>query len=376
MGENREKYRDIKKYNRVKILVSVVSIIFVIGFLIAVLFSGFSLYLEQKVKIVTGHQYLAMLIFVYLLMAVGGILTLPLEFYSTYITEHRYGLSNQRLIQWMLNKLKEISIGVVIFTPLLILFYYFIRKFPVNWWIPLGAAYFLFSVILAKLGHIIILPIFYKLERLSDESLKESLKRLADEVGLKVSDVYTFNLSKETKKANAAFAGFGRTKRIILSDTLLQNFSPQEIEAVVAHEVGHYRRGHIWKELSAGFVLTFGGLFVASRLFRLSMGYFGGSDGYELSVLPLLALYLIAFGIVTMPVMNMISRIFERQADSFVASIKTLIGPYITALERLGEMNKADREPNPVIELLFYTHPSIGRRIDYLRGKLEDVRIG
>lgn len=359
--------REIKRYNRIKILVSVASILLGVGFLAGVLLTGFSAVLERWVSGVTDQAYVGFLLFLLILGGMETVLSLPLSFYGGYVVEHRFGLSNQSLGRWCWEEVKGMLVGVALLTPLMLLFYFFLRRFPVTWWIPVGGLFFLFSVLLAKLGPVLLFPLFYRFVPVEDASLKHRLERLAEKVGLDVSGMFSFNLSKNTKKANAAFAGLGKTRRVLLADTLLEHFSAEEIEAVAGHELGHYRYGHLWKGILVGLVLSFGGLFVASVLFRLTMEHFGGVWGDELAALPLLGLLLMGFGLVTAPVQNAISRHFERQADGFTVELCGGGASFVVALEKLETLNKADREPHPLVEFLFYGHPSLKKRIACIR---------
>jgi len=359
--------QEIKQYNRIKILLSVTSLSIGVVFLLAVLFSGFSATLEKWIQGITGHPYLEFLLFILILSGVEMFITLPLDFYGGYVVEHRFGLSNQSFGRWCWEEIKEMLVALVLFTPLLVIFYFFLRRFPLFWWVFVGFIYFLFSVLLVKLGPVLLFPLFYKFSPIEDESLKSRLKSISEKVGLTVSGIFSFNLSKNTKKANAAFAGLGKTRRILLADTLLENFSIEEIETVTAHELGHYCHGHLWKGIFLSLVFTFGGLFSSNVLFRLTMKSFGGVRGDELATLPLLALFLMGFGLVVAPLQNAVSRHFERQADLFSAELTKNPDSFISALEKLEKLNKADREPHPLVEFFFYSHPPIKKRIDNIR---------
>ncbi len=359
--------KEIKQYNRIKILLSVISLFIGAAFLLSVLFSGFSTVLEKWIQSITGHPYLAFLLFVFILGGIEMVITLPLGFYSGYVVEHKFGLSNQSFGRWCWEEMKEMLVALVLFTPLLVIFYFFLRQFPLFWWVFVGFIYFFFSVLLVKLGPVLLFPLFYKFSPIENESLKNRLKSISEKIGLTVSGIFSFNLSKNTKKANAAFAGLGKTRRILLADTLLENFSIEEIEAVVAHELGHYRYGHLWKGIFLSLVFTFGGLFSSNILFRLTMKNFGGVRGDELSALPLLILFLMGFALVVTPFQNAVSRHFEREADLFSVELTKNPEHFISALERLEKLNKSDREPHPLVEFFFYSHPPIKKRIDSIR---------
>ena len=367
LADRRDGPSEAKKYNRIKLMLSVISVVLGIGFLAVILLTGFSAALEKKIWDFTSQRWLGFLIFVHTLGFMETMITLPLGFYGGFVVEHQYKLSTQSFGRWCWEEFKGLLVGLVLLTPLLLLFYFFLIRYPSSWWIPVGVVFFMFSFLLAKLGPVLIFPLFYTFSPVSDESLKKRLQLISERVGLHVAGVFSFNLSKNTKKANAAFAGLGRTRRILLADTLLDNFTSDEIAAVTGHELGHYRYHHIWKTIFLGFVLTFGGLYLASFFYWITLPSFGGTRGDELAVLPLLALFLFGFGLITMPVQNLLSRRFERQADRFVAEEIGGSDALVSALDKLGELNKADREPHPVVEFLFYSHPSLKKRLDYIR---------
>ena len=354
---------ETKKYNRQKIILGVASTILGIVFLTAVLVSGASAAVEDIVSAWTRAAIPAFILYTLILGGAGFLIELPLSFIGGYVLEHRYGLSQQSFGRWWLEMVKGLGVTLVIGLPLLIIFYLLLRRFPVLWWIPVGGVYFIFSVLLAQLAPVLLFPLFYRFTPLEDTGLVDQLQSISASEGLRVKGVYRFNLSKNTKKANAAFTGLGSTRRILLSDTLLDGFPPEEVVAVLAHELGHYRFGHLWKGLIAGFILSMGGLFLAGLGYRLTMGAFGGVRGDELAVLPLLALFLAAFGLVTAPLQNALSRHFERQADGYAVKKIGDVKNFIAALRRIGELNKADDWPHPLVEWYFYSHPALGRRI-------------
>jgi STE24 endopeptidase len=222
------------------------------------------------------------------------------------------------------------------------------------------------SVLLARIAPILFLPLFYSFDPLPEGPLRERIARLCAAAGLKFEGIFTFNLSKNTKKANAGFTGIGKSRRIILGDTLVQDFSEEEIETVFAHELGHYKHRHIAVGIVTGIFSTFVGMFVTSQLYAWSVSALGFASITNLEALPLLGIWLALFGLVTTPISNMISRRHERQADAYAVQV-TKNGPaFAAALRRLAATNLADPEPHPLVEFLFYRHPSIAKRIQLL----------
>jgi STE24 endopeptidase len=222
---------------------------------------------------------------------------------------------------------------------------------------------FFISVVLSQIFPVIIFPIFYKITPIEDDGLKESITNLAKNAKLKVENVYKFNMSKNTKKANAAFTGLGKTKRIILGDTLIDNYSTEEIETVIAHELGHYKKKHIVKNIFIGTTSSFLTLFVIAILYENSIIWFGFDSITQVSALPLLALWSMLIGIIQTPLGNILSRKFEYEADEY--AIKETKNPtaFIKTLEKLTDQNLGDKEPHPFVEWFFYSHPSIKNRL-------------
>jgi STE24 endopeptidase len=206
---------------------------------------------------------------------------------------------------------------------------------------------------------VVLLPLFYKYKPLDRPELKARLLALAEKCGARVVDVFELQLSAKSKAANAALAGLGRTRRILLGDTLLNRYTEDEIEAVLAHELGHHVHSHLWKNIGAQTGIVFLGFFLAGRFLGWGVSAYGFEDHADLAAFPLLAVTFV----VLLPAVNSLSRQYEREADRFAAEVTGRPEALASALERLAEQNLADREPNPVAEFLFYSHPSIGRRV-------------
>ena len=379
-----------KQYHRTKLVLSLVSTGLGWAYLLLLVLTPLAVWLVELTRLSppsgsaptgSANPYLHFLLFSLAAGLIAQVFSLPLSFTSGYVVEHRYGLSNQSPAAWAWERLKGLLVGGALGLPLALIFYACLRSFGVGWWLPVGGVVFLFAVVLGRLAPILIFPLFYRFEPLAnDHPLKTRIEDLCRSVGLKVTGVYRFNLSKTTKKANAAFTGLGRAKRVLLADTLLDQFPEEEILAVVAHELGHFRLRHIWKGMALGMVLTFIGLFVVARIhFNLA-----GEEVAALATLPWLALLLSIYGFVTGPLANAYSRRHEFAADRYSVklidegdSLATAPSAMLRAspstvlrasLERLAELNLADRDPHPVVEFLFHSHPSIKRRLAALKG--------
>jgi STE24 endopeptidase len=295
--------------------------------------------------------------------ALQSCLTLPLRWYSGFLVEHRFGLSNQSLARWAWEGLKAFLVGVPLMFAVLFFLVFSLETFDRMWWLPVGIVVTLLTVVLARIGPVLILPLFYRFTPVDNGSLRERITRLCARAGVKMDGIYSFDLSKNTRKANAAFMGIGHAKRIVLGDTLVRDFTEEEIEAVFAHELGHLAFGHIRTSILIGTVSTFVGLYVAALLYEWSVQAAGFVSIADLAALPILAVWLSLFALVTSPVGNLVSRRHERQADAYAVKATGGAEAFASALRKLGRMNLADPDPHPLVEFLLYSHPPLAKRI-------------
>jgi len=353
-----------KSYNRTKLFSGIASSLLTFGVTLVLVTSRFSRDIEQWVRLYASNDYAALLLFAVCVGLLQLLITLPIGFYSGYVVEHRYNLSNQSPGRWAWERLKGTLVSLPIGFAILSILFYCLVTYRVLWWLPVGVSLTLLFVVLARIAPIILMPLFYKFTPLNDGSLKDRILNLCSDTGLDVEGVFSFNLSKNTKKANAGFTGIGKSKRIILGDTLVKEFSEEEIETVFAHELGHYKHKHIVIGILVSVVSTFAGLFITAQLYQWSVVWLGFGSLSELAALPLLAIWLSLYGLVTSPIGNMISRRHERQADAYAVQTTRNKAAFLGALRKLASLNLADPEPHPLIEFLFYSHPSISRRIE------------
>ena len=359
---------EAKTYARLKLATGVAASVVLFLFLLAVTASGWSSDLERWARAAHPNHYLALLIFAASLWAVQTLVTSPFTFYSGFVLEHRFHLSNRSFAGWLWDHMKGMLVTLPIAGALGIAAYACLEAFGHEWWLPVGALLTLASVLIAGVAPVVIFPLFYRFSPLAEGALRQRIADLCSRARLRFDGVFTFDLSKTTRKANAGFAGLGRTRRIILGDTLVGQFNDDEIETVVAHELGHYVHRHILVGLVVGAASSFLGLFIASRAYAWSLSWFGLSSITEFAALPVLALWLAAFGLVTTPLGNMLSRHHERQADAYAVSLTGRPDAFASALRKLGTTNLADPSPHPLIEFLFYSHPSLARRLHTVEG--------
>lgn len=353
---------DAKKYNNIKLGISIGKGIISFFAIIAFVYFGFSKSLESYILTFTDNQYFILLLFVITIGVVSSIINFPLKYYTEFYLEHKYELSNQTIPKWLFEDFKGLLVGSVIGFPILVLFYWVMLTFGDLWWLVFSIAMFLISVVLAQILPVIILPIFYKVTPIENEEIKNRVLRLAEDVKMKVENVFQFDMSKNTKKANAAFTGLGKTKRIILGDTLIENYSEDEIETVLAHEFGHYKHKHIIKNLFIGTLASFLTFFLIATFYQFSLSWFQFSEITEIAALPILSVWAMLIGLLTTPIGNIISRKFEYQADEYAVKVTRKSEAFINTLEKLNEQNLGDKEPQPFVEWFFYSHPSVKKR--------------
>lgn len=352
-----------KIYNKIKIRLTVIDIVLDLVLLVVLAFSGLAA-LFAGWAAVTSSDYLNFLLFALYSGLFFSAFGLPFDFYGSFIIEHRFGLSNQSIFRWVWERVKSLMVSTVIGVPVALVFYYFLKSSGQNWWLYFSVFIVFITVILARLAPVLIFPIFYKFKEIEEAEIKERIEKVLADAGVSIKGIYSFNMSKDTKKANAGFMGLGKTKRIILSDTLIEDFTPAEIAVVFAHEAGHYIHRHIIKNLVFSTVVIFATLFICGKLHALTVEAMGISELHALPALPVLMLYLSISGLLMMPLTNYISRKYEFQADEYAVRKTSDRDSFISAMNKLAEMNLADKEPHPAVEFLFYSHPSIKRRIE------------
>lgn len=298
-----------------------------------------------------------------LLQAVEG----PFAFYQGFILEHRYGLSTQSLAHWLADQVKGVVLGVALGVVGASIVFATIRHWPEAWWILSATAFALAMVGLVRVAPVLLLPLFYKFKPLDRPDLAARLLALAAKARTDVVGVFEWVVSSHTKKANAALAGMGRTRRILLSDTLLADYSEDEIEVILAHELAHHVHRDLWRGMLLQTVLLFGGFAVANVILREAVVPLGLRGLADPAALPLLMLAGGISSFVMLPVVNGLSRLQERAADRYALTTTGNTDAFVTAMKRLAQQNLAEEYPSPLVRWLFYSHPPIRERIEFAR---------
>jgi len=333
-------------------------------FLILLLATGWSAWLRDLALRLGFQNYpVSLLIYLLLLLAISKALGLSLEYYG-FRLERRFHLSTQRFSAWAWDEVKGFLLGVVLGSVVVEVLYLTIRQWPQHWWMLAWAVFMGLFILLAQLAPVILFPIFYKFEPLDNEELRRRLIVLSERAGTRVRGVYRWKLSEKSKKANAALTGLGATRRIILADTLLDNYTPDEIEAVLAHELGHHVHRHIMKSIFVQAGITLFGFWAANWVLHYAVDHHMFEEMSDFADLPLLALVSVALSFVLMPALNAYSRFNERQADRYAFESISSVDPFIASMNKLAEQNLAERTPSKWVEWFFHSHPAISRRLE------------
>jgi STE24 endopeptidase len=314
------------------------------------------------VRVAGDHHALSLFFYTSILLLLAKALGLGLDYYS-FRLEHRYHLSNQRLRGWAWDQVKSFLLAFVIAQGLVQVIYLLIRWQPHWWWVTAWAIFMLLSVLLAQLAPLLLFPLFFRFRALTNDELAARLASLSERAGARVRGVYEWILSEKTRKANAALMGLGRTRRIVISDTLLATCDNDEIEAVLAHELGHHVHRHMIKGIFFQAAVTFFGFWCVKLAVRWAEFDWKRYEQIDFANLPLMVLVATAVCLMLMPVMNAYSRFNERQADLYAWKTLGNTAPFCSAMEKLAVQNLSERDPARLVEILFHGHPAVGRRI-------------
>ena len=338
---------------------------FAVGFvfLVVLLVTGWSVFL-RNLAYRMGFQNYSLSVFMYLLLLllISKALGIGFDIYG-FRLERRFKLSTQRFRSWAWDEVKGFLVGLVMGAVVVEVLYFTLRQWPQHWWLLAWALFMGMFVLLAQLAPVVLFPIFYKFEPLEDEDLRRRLVILSERAGTRVRGVYRWKLSEKSKKANAALTGLGATRRIILADTLLDNYSPDEIEAVLAHELGHHVHRHILKSIFVQAAITLFGFWAANWTLHYAVDQHMFEELSDFANLPLLALVSVVLSLLLMPALNAFSRFNERQADRYAFESIASVEPFISSMNKLAEQNLAERTPSKWVEWFFHSHPAISRRL-------------
>jgi STE24 endopeptidase len=319
----------------------------------------------------SDSAWATILIYILVVGAVMKLIQLPLDCYAGFLLEHRFGLSRQTFSAWIRDQLKALAIAVPLGVVGIEFLYYLLRVSPERWWLYASAAFIAFFVVMANLAPVLLLPVFFRFRPVQSDDLQRRVEQLARRAQTRVCGIFEWSLGEKTRKANAAVVGWGHTRRIIVSDTLLQNFSSEEIEVIMAHELCHHVKNHIWQGMALQATLTLGFFYAAYGMLPALTFRFGLSGPPDIAGFPLIALVLMVLSLLALPVVNAFSRRLEIAADRYALDLTGDSFAFVSSMEKLARLNLADASPNKLIEFIFHSHPSVEARI-----KLAADRVG
>lgn len=297
------------------------------------------------------------------LMIFLGIASAPLSFYGGFVIPRRFGLLSQSLRSWLLDGMKRGTLGFLLGIGIIVCVYLLLGSFPDLWWLFAAVFLVLLTVVMSNLAPIIIIPLFYKVEPLADVGLRERLERLTERAKTRVRGVFTINLSSKATTGNAALIGFGNTRRVVLGDTILDRYSPEEIEVIMAHELGHHVHHDITKLIALQSAIILVGFYLVHLTLKLGVPYFNFKGIDDVAAFPLLAGVLGVFALLLEPLINAYRRHIERSADEYALTLTDNPMGFITMMTKLTNQNLSEAKPSRWVELLFYDHPPYFKRV-------------
>ncbi|MBI5114928.1 M48 family metallopeptidase [Candidatus Poribacteria bacterium] len=356
-----------KAYNRAKRVLFLIELGVGFLYLVVLLFSGVSVVITQKLETATYNVWFVILLYLLIIGVAYDLVAFPIDLYGGFVLEHKFGQSTQSLRAWAWDRLKSAGIGFAIGASLAEGLYWFLRRYPTNWWLIAAAMFIAVAVIMANLAPVVLMPLFYKFTPLRNEELKKRLLALFEKANTKVRGVYEMDMSRKTHAANAALVGLGNTRRIVLADTVLERYEPDEIEAILAHELGHHENWDIWKGILFQSVLSTVSFYLAHVILGTYSFSFGMRGPSDIAAFPLLMVTIAAVSLFFLPAVNGFTRRLERRADAFALTLTRNPEAFVSMISKLGRQNLAEFEPNPILEFLLFSHPSIGKRMQRAR---------
>lgn len=358
------------RFHRLKRRAAFVSLVLTAAFLATILLSGASVALREMAAAFSSggpSSPLTVAAYVLLLACLNEAFALPVAYYRSYVLERRYGLSCESVRTWLLDHAKASALGVALGIGGAEVVYLAMRIWPRGWWLVSAVTFAGGVLLLTRLTPTLLLPMFYRFTPLDRESLRARLLTLSARAGVPVLGVFEWGMGTKTRRANAALVGAGATRRILVSDTLLAEYSDDEIEVILAHELGHHVHRDIPKALAMEFVLLLAGFGMAAFALAHAGHRLGLAGSADVAGLPLLLLAGGCAALAGTPVVNLLSRLNERRADRYALQLTGHREAFISAMRRLGDQNLAETRPSRLSLWLFHTHPPIEERIDAAR---------
>ncbi|MFU0800295.1 MAG: M48 family metalloprotease [Xylanivirga thermophila] len=353
-----------------KVNIKIWAINFLLTFLIPTIFliTGLSAKIRDFVQAKSINSFTAICLYAFFYLLIDFLIALPLNYYSGFVIRHRFGLSNQNIHRWLSNVLKNTLISVLVWMLFLWLPYYLIKKYPDRWWLYLGLISIPVYTFVTLITPMYIDPLFNKYMPIREGALKVRIESQLEKAGIEGCDVYEVDKSRDTKEMNAYMTGVFGSKRIVIWDTTIDNLTEDETISIVSHEIGHYVKGHIWKSIVLGGLLTIMVLYFTNILsfwiMGMSDGAFGFTKLYDIASLPLFILVLNIIVFIASPAMNGYSRYIERQADRFEIELAGNKEAYLSSLDKLYNKSLSLPRPSKIYKIFYCTHPPYEERVE------------
>jgi STE24 endopeptidase len=373
-GFNIELQKKARKYFKEQLSISMLRYVFLFATGFIVLGLGISTGLRSAAFFYASVPWMATALYSFVGFVCLWLVSLPFDYYLGYVVDHKFGLSTQTFRSWIWDQTKGLILSMAIFILAVQGIYFALSTFPIYWWVVVWIIVSLAIVIMSYIAPKLIMPLFFKYHPLQDQQLIERLTNLAQKARVKVIGVFEMKAGIKTKRAIGALTGISNTRRIILSDTLLENYIPDEIEGVIGHELGHNVFHHIGKMMIISNVLMLVAFYIANLVLRASVGVFGFSGIDDIASLPLIAMTLGFLFTATTPFLNALSRHYEEQADQYELEIVNKPDAFITCMVKLCNQNLGYADPHSLVEFLFYDHPSAKHRIQHAMGFIKSKK--
>lgn len=361
-----EEVERARRYQQVWALVDIGAWVTKTGLLGCLWWSTGAQFISRNIERWTGNRYyLTVLLFFIILWFLLKLISLPFAFYSGFLLQHRWGFSTQSLYSWWVDYGKNSGLDLILAGAGTLIFFWSTSRWPNLWWAVVGLLMAVWLAVEIFLWPVVLAPLFNRFEPLNEGPVKAMVVRLSQRAGLDVEQVWVMDASRRTTKANAYFTGLGRTKRIVLYDNLLENYSLDEVEAVVAHEMAHWQRGHVWRSLILGTVAALAFFGLLSGVLRITVpGELLPGRPYSPHLLILVLLFGQLASFVSLPVQNAISRSWEAEADRIALELTGNVPAMVQLQVHLARSNLQDVAPAPFVEWLTYSHPAPWRRME------------
>ena len=365
-----EEYKKSINYNTERIRFSMFTATISVGVLLLFTTGGLLNFLTKIVQDTTQSNVLGIILLGLFIVLIDEIIGIPLAIYSTFTLEEKYGFNKTTAKTFVQDLIKNLIISVIFASTLYAVVISIIERLGDNWWIYAFVAVFLFQAIVFYLYPVLILPLFNKLEPITDEKFKEPIEKLLNKINFKAKGLFVMDGSLRSSHGNAFFTGFGNNKRIVFYDTLLETITPKEMESILGHELGHYKLGHIRRTLVSSIFFGFLGFYILGQVFMADQFFYGhGLDEVTLySKFLLFYLVIGSYTFFTKPFTSYISRQREFAADDFSIEY-TEVESMISGLLKLSKDNASNLTPDPLYSSYYYSHPPIAERVKSLEGK-------